>query len=112
MHRRTPVLTQNAEVMIEGLGLGDFFDVVVIGAECIRAKPYPDPYVTAMRYLGVQPDECVVIEDSPAGIHPSLCCFVLLFANRHPSLGRFVAGTGGDECDHKASTRVRSQLWW
>jgi HAD superfamily hydrolase (TIGR01509 family) len=59
---------ENAEVMIEGLGLQNFFDCVVIGAECVRAKPNPDPYVMAMRFLGVDANECMVIEDSPAGV--------------------------------------------
>lgn len=41
--------------------------MVVLGEECARAKPHPDPYLAAMAALGVGPHESLVIEDSPAG---------------------------------------------
>jgi beta-phosphoglucomutase-like phosphatase (HAD superfamily) len=33
-----------------------------------RGKPAPDLFLHAARDMGVQPDECLVIEDSPAGV--------------------------------------------
>ncbi len=33
-----------------------------------RVKPDPDPYLLAARELGVDPADCVVLEDAPAGI--------------------------------------------
>jgi mannitol-1-/sugar-/sorbitol-6-phosphatase len=33
-----------------------------------RGKPAPDPYLRAAELLGVAPQDCLVIEDSPAGI--------------------------------------------
>ena len=41
---------------------------VVLGEECTRAKPFPDPYLEGMRLLGLRPEETLVVEDSPAGI--------------------------------------------
>lgn len=41
--------------------------VIVLGEECARAKPHPDPYLRAMELIGVAPHESLVIEDSPAG---------------------------------------------
>ena len=35
---------------------------MVIGSECKRGKPYPDPYQDALKHFGLQPDEAVVIE--------------------------------------------------
>lgn len=35
--------------MLESLGLTDFFEALVIGAECERAKPNPDPYLEGLR---------------------------------------------------------------
>eukprot|EP00270_Netrium_digitus_P014739 TRINITY_DN5079_c0_g1_i1.p1 TRINITY_DN5079_c0_g1~~TRINITY_DN5079_c0_g1_i1.p1 ORF type:complete len:309 (+),score=85.48 TRINITY_DN5079_c0_g1_i1:228-1154(+) len=58
---------ENAEQMISGLGLNDFFDALVIGSECQRAKPYPDPYLEGMRLLGVAAHEAFALEDSPSG---------------------------------------------
>eukprot|EP00667_Euglena_gracilis_P007191 EG_transcript_7257 len=59
---------ENAELMIRSIGLEDFFDVVIIGEDCARAKPNPDPYQLAMRVLKAAPGECLVFEDSVAGV--------------------------------------------
>ncbi len=50
----------------------DPFDVTVCGDEVPARKPDPAPYPQAMSALGVQPGECVVIEDSRAGIDAGL----------------------------------------
>ncbi len=44
------------------------FDVIVTGTDIPRAKPNPDPYLTAQRMLDVRPEECVVIENAPLGV--------------------------------------------
>lgn len=54
--------------MFEALGLADYFDDVISGAECARAKPFPDPYEGALSSLGLRAEEALVLEDSPAGI--------------------------------------------
>jgi mannitol-1-/sugar-/sorbitol-6-phosphatase len=42
---------------------------VLITAEDVRhGKPAPDGYLQAARALGVSPADCVVVEDSPAGV--------------------------------------------
>jgi len=44
------------------------FDVILTGDDVPRAKPNPDPYETARLRLGLEPDECVVIENAPLGV--------------------------------------------
>ena len=44
------------------------FDLVLAGDEVRRAKPHPEPYLTACAALGVDPAAAVVLEDSPTGI--------------------------------------------
>jgi beta-phosphoglucomutase len=44
------------------------FDFIITGDEVPRAKPFPDPYLTASRHIGVQPEECLVVENAPLGI--------------------------------------------
>ncbi len=51
---------------------GDPFDVTVCGDEVVARKPDPAPYRQAMDELGVEPGDCVVIEDSRAGIGAGL----------------------------------------
>jgi HAD superfamily hydrolase (TIGR01509 family) len=43
------------------------FDVIVAGDEVVNGKPHPEPYLTAAAKLGVDPVQCVVIEDSNTG---------------------------------------------
>ncbi|UOY02498.1 HAD family hydrolase [Blastococcus sp. PRF04-17] len=57
--------------MREDLGT-DPFDLSVCGDEVPARKPDPAPYLQAMATLGVQPAECVVLEDSAAGITAGL----------------------------------------
>ncbi|XP_039121922.1 haloacid dehalogenase-like hydrolase domain-containing protein Sgpp [Dioscorea cayenensis subsp. rotundata] len=58
----------NAELMISLLGLTDFFQLVVVGSECERAKPFPDPYLKALEVLNLSREHTFVFEDSPSGI--------------------------------------------
>lgn len=53
---------------LEDLGLSKQFDMITTGEEVAQKKPAPDIFLVAARKLEVEPEECVVIEDSPAGI--------------------------------------------
>jgi HAD superfamily hydrolase (TIGR01509 family) len=53
---------------LEALGIAEWFGAVVCAEDYDRGKPYPDPFLTAASRLGVDPQECVVFEDSPTGI--------------------------------------------
>ena len=44
------------------------FDATVCGIEAGRGKPFPDIFLLAAKTLGVAPEACVVLEDSPNGI--------------------------------------------
>ncbi|MER7968345.1 MULTISPECIES: HAD family hydrolase [unclassified Streptomyces] len=41
---------------------------MVTADEVTRGKPDPEPYLLAARALGVEPADCVVFEDAPAGL--------------------------------------------
>uniref|UniRef100_A0A1D1YHS7 Phosphorylated carbohydrates phosphatase TM_1254 n=1 Tax=Anthurium amnicola TaxID=1678845 RepID=A0A1D1YHS7_9ARAE len=58
----------NAELMISILGLSDFFDALVVGSECERAKPFPDPYLKGLKELGASSNHTFIFEDSASGI--------------------------------------------
>jgi len=46
----------------------DAFEVVVAGDEVEHSKPHPAAYLRATELLGVDPVDCVAIEDSPPGV--------------------------------------------
>lgn len=41
---------------------------IVAGEDVRRGKPDPEPYLAAARTLGVLPEACVAVEDSPTGL--------------------------------------------
>jgi HAD superfamily hydrolase (TIGR01509 family) len=53
---------------LRSLGLADAFDVVVSGDDVERGKPDPAIYVLTAQRLGVAPERCLAIEDSPNGV--------------------------------------------
>ena len=50
----------------------DTFGAVVSGDEVSKGKPHPEPYLTAARLLGIDPADCVVVEDSRIGVASGL----------------------------------------
>jgi beta-phosphoglucomutase len=46
----------------------EHFDFILTGDEVPRAKPSPDPYLTAAGRLKVKPEKCMVVENAPLGI--------------------------------------------
>jgi HAD superfamily hydrolase (TIGR01509 family) len=50
------------------VGLVDAFDELVSGHMVPHGKPAPDIYLYAAEKLGLKPEECLVIEDSPTGL--------------------------------------------
>lgn len=48
------------------------FAASITGDEVRHGKPHPEPYLAAARVLGVEPSDCVAIEDSPTGVASAL----------------------------------------
>jgi len=59
------------------------FEAVVAGDQVANGKPHPEPYLTAASLLGVDPVDCVAIEDSPTGAESANAagCTVLAVPN-------------------------------
>ena len=57
----------NIDFTLERFGFRPYFAVVVDGTEVERPKPFPDIYLLAARKLNLQPEQCIVFEDSPVG---------------------------------------------
>ncbi|CAD6539722.1 HAD family hydrolase [Paraburkholderia sabiae] len=57
------------EAVLERTGLVKFFGNRLFCADSVEApKPAPDVYLAAARAIGVNPEACLVIEDSVAGV--------------------------------------------
>ena len=53
---------------LQAIKLSDAFDVVLGGDDVSNGKPNPEIYRLAAQCLGLPPQSCIAIEDSPVGI--------------------------------------------
>lgn len=56
------------EKQLKGANIQDKFGAIVCGDDVANSKPNPDIFLKAAAELSVKPEECIVIEDSSAGI--------------------------------------------
>ncbi|WP_394843810.1 HAD-IA family hydrolase [Pendulispora brunnea] len=59
---------ENANLMLEVLGIARYFETVVIAEELAHTKPHPLPYLTGLKELGVSADTALAFEDSRSGV--------------------------------------------
>ena len=94
-----------ADPCIEAIGRHYFADTIA-GDEVPTPKPAPDMYLEAARRVGVEPRECLVVEDSWNGMSAAAAagCVVLGLADTVPDgVSRFdpqqFVGAGADDVD-------------
>ncbi|MCK4259506.1 MAG: HAD family phosphatase [Halanaerobiales bacterium] len=56
------------ETVLEQYGLTSYFDSVRTSCEVGRGKPYPDIFLKVAEDLEIEPEKCLVFEDTLAGI--------------------------------------------
>jgi HAD superfamily hydrolase (TIGR01509 family) len=56
------------ELVMHELSLDSTFDAIVAAQDVKRGKPAPDVYLLAARRLGLEPEQCLVLEDAPNGV--------------------------------------------
>jgi beta-phosphoglucomutase len=60
--------SQNAMRVLQQIGMDKAFDTVVDGTRTTKSKPDPQVFWMAAEALGLEPRQCVVIEDAAAGV--------------------------------------------
>ena len=60
--------SKNTPIILRQIGLENAFDAVADGNAITHSKPDPEVFLIAAQKIGIAPSECVVIEDSDAGI--------------------------------------------
>ena len=60
--------SKNTPIILDKTDLADKFDAISCGLDTTKSKPDPEVFLIAADKLGVAPEQCVVIEDSDAGI--------------------------------------------
>jgi len=77
-------------------GLADLFDHVFSASEVARGKPAPDLFLHAASKMSVSPDDCLVIEDSPAGVQAAIAAGM-----------RVIGFVGGSHCGPEHQGKLR-----
>lgn len=60
--------SRNTPLILEKIGLSDFFNAVADGNQIQHSKPHPEVFLLAARLLRLEPEQCIVVEDAEAGI--------------------------------------------
>jgi sugar-phosphatase len=61
----------SARLLLAGIPLPK---VMITADDVTNGKPHPEPYLKGAKSLSVDPAECLVIEDAPAGIRAAHAC--------------------------------------
>jgi sugar-phosphatase len=57
------------EVNLKEIGLKrESFHSIITGLDVVNKKPFPDIYLKAAESIGLEPEECLVVEDAVSGI--------------------------------------------
>ncbi|MDO9408645.1 HAD family phosphatase [Patulibacter sp.] len=88
-----------AEKALHRAGHADTFPVLLTAEDVVDPKPAPDIYLAAAAALGVDPADCVAVEDSPTGVRSAVAAGMTVLGvtsfpgvdlshahHRHPSL--------------------------
>ena len=60
--------SKNAPMILEKLGITPLFTAIIDGNNVVNGKPHPEVFLKGAQALGLEPSECVVFEDSIAGV--------------------------------------------
>ncbi|HJZ05969.1 hypothetical protein A2634_01320 [Candidatus Amesbacteria bacterium RIFCSPHIGHO2_01_FULL_48_32] len=93
----TSSLWHVVERELEELSLQLAFDVTVTGDEVLLPKPDPEIYTLTAQKLGLEPVECLVIEDAVAGVRSAVeagCPVVALASDYAP--GKLLTAAAGE----------------
>jgi len=77
-------LLASARLRLFGIPVPKF---MITADDVANGKPHPEPYLKGAELLGVSPEECLVIEDAPAGIQSALAggMKVIAMASTYPA---------------------------
>lgn len=80
----TSASRDNTVQLLHRLKLKALFDILITFDECANRKPHPAPYRRAAHDLGVHPQHCLVLEDSPTGLIAAKKAGMICVIRRNP----------------------------
>lgn len=65
-------IRSTVHTMMERSNLARYLDLMLSNEDVAKPKPDPEIYVAAMRGLGLEPHECLIVEDNDNGVKAAL----------------------------------------
>jgi beta-phosphoglucomutase len=69
--------------VLDKLGISEYFSAIISAADVKRGKPHPEVYLKAAEAVGVNPSDCVVVEDAYTGAQAAKAAGAKLVAVPH-----------------------------
>lgn len=64
--------SKNAKFILRQLNLEKYFDAISDGNNITHSKPDPEVFLKASEFLGVEPRDCLVVEDAKSGLEAAI----------------------------------------
>lgn len=93
--------SRNCKLIITLLQMNNLFQAIVDGNDITRTKPDPEVFEKAARKLGINPKDCLVIEDSIKGIEAAHAADMKSFAIGEANNSMLATYYGNDLIDLK-----------
>jgi beta-phosphoglucomutase len=65
-------ITENINFVIDNMNIRHFFDAIVSANNVVKSKPHPETFLKCAELLSLEPNECLVFEDTPKGVECAL----------------------------------------
>ena len=69
--------SKNARLILNKVNLIDKFEAIVDGTNVSKAKPDPEVFLIAAKQLGMPTEDCIVFEDSVAGVQAANSAYMI-----------------------------------
>lgn len=73
--------------ILENLGIKRYFHSTISGEDVKEGKPHPEIFLKAARSVGIDPESCVVIEDSHNGVTAAKNANMKCIGYKNPNSG-------------------------
>jgi len=80
-------IKSNIEFVLNKISIRHHFKFLVSGEEVEKGKPSPDIFLRSAQLNGIEPQRCLVIEDSRNGVHAAKDAKMMVVGFKNPSSG-------------------------